>query len=144
MKNCVNASLVAYLQAQLSLLIIIGPIGQIATTQPTTQDNLKQLGVVLLSVRKNHHTTKPHHYHVITFKAVQSNLGSWFLVCNLNITQLEEIWKTTSIFLKMKDLNNFENGRRPQYFWKCKTTSIFLKMEDDLNIFENVRRPQYF
>ena len=35
-------------------------------------------------------------------------------------------WKTTSIFLKMEDdLNFFENGRRPQ-------------------IFENGRRPQLF
>ena len=103
------------------------------------------VGVVLLSVKKKtaHHTAPNHH--VITFKAVQSNLGSWFSVCNLNITQLEEIWMTTSIFLKMEeDLNIFENGRRPQYLWKFKTTSIFLKVEDNLNIFENVRRPQYF
>ena len=32
------------------------------------------------------------------------------------------------------DLNFFENGRRPQYFCKWKTTSIF---------FENIRRPQF-
>jgi hypothetical protein len=32
-------------------------------------------------------------------------------------THLEEIWKTTSIFLKIEDnLNIFENGRRPQFF----------------------------
>ena len=30
----------------------------------------------------------------------------------------------------------FENGRRPQYFWKWKTTSIFLKIEYDINIFQ--------
>ena len=71
-------------------------------------------------------------------------------------------WKTTSnslegklIFCKQPNcnptrlykednLNIFENGRWPQYFWKWKTTSIFLKMEDNLNIFENGRRPQYF
>ena len=35
------------------------------------------------------------------------------------------------------NLNIIENGRRPQYFWKWKTTSIFLKIEDDLDIFEN-------
>ena len=82
-------------------------------------------------------------------------------------------WKMNSIFLKMEDdlkssskqprklifgkqpyynltrrniednLNIFENGRRPQYFWKLKTTSIFLKMEDNLNIFENGTWPQY-
>ena len=27
---------------------------------------------------------------------------------------------------------------------KWKTTSIFLKMEDDLNFFENGRQPQFF
>ena len=41
------------------------------------------------------------------------------------------------------NLNIIENGRQPQYFWKWKTTSIFLKMEDDLNIFDNGIRPQY-
>ena len=46
-------------------------------------------------------------------------------------------------FVKMEDdLNIFENGRQPHFFlkkwmmtyifWKWKTTSIFLKMEDDL------------
>jgi hypothetical protein len=40
--------------------------------------------------------------------------------------QLDEIWKTTSIFLKIEDdLNFFEKGRRPQFF-------------------ENGRRPQFF
>ena len=29
-------------------------------------------------------------------------------------------------------LQNFENVRQPQNFWKCKTTSKDLKMEDDL------------
>ena len=37
------------------------------------------------------------------------------------------------IFFKMEDdLNFFENGRRPQNFRKWKTTSIFLKMEDNI------------
>jgi hypothetical protein len=34
-----------------------------------------------------------------------TNLGSWFSVCNLIITQLEE-----------DNLNIFENGRLPQFF----------------------------
>jgi hypothetical protein len=33
------------------------------------------------------------------------------------------------------DLNFFENGRRPHFFFKWKTTSIILKMEDDLIFF---------
>ena len=45
------------------------------------------------------------------------------------------------------------NGRQPQYFVKCKTTSIFwqvedninfLKIEYDLNILANGKRPQQF
>ena len=33
-----------------------------------------------------------------------------------------------------EDIIMFENGRRPQLFWKWKTTSITWKMEDDLNL----------
>ena len=32
------------------------------------------------------------------------------------------------------DQNILANGRRPQYLDKWKTTSVFLKMEEDLNI----------
>ena len=38
---------------------------------------------------------------------VLGNLGSWFLVCNIVSTQLDEKWKTLSIFLKMEDYFNF-------------------------------------
>ena len=65
------------------------------------------------------------------------------MVCSLILTELYEIWKTTS--------NIFLNGRRPQLFlieddlnfFKWKTISIvfeikgdliFFKLEDDLNI----------
>ena len=47
---------------------------------------------------------------------VQGNLGSWFSVCHLILTQLDEIWKTTSMFLKMVDDLNF------------------FQMENDLNL----------
>ena len=97
---------------------------------------------------------------LVTCWAVLSYIGSWFSVCNTILTQLHEIWKTTSIFLEKEDkLLFFEKRRRPQFFWKWKTTlffwkwkttsifwkwktttifwkwkmtSIFLKMEDDL------------
>ena len=87
------------------------------------QPKTKSPGVVLISVRKTtpHHTTPG----MITIQAVLGNPGSCFLVCSLILTQLEEIWKTTSIFLKMEDDLNF-----------------VLKKEDDLNFFENGRRPQ--
>jgi hypothetical protein len=80
--------------------------------------------VVLLPVRK---TKPPPPHHVITFNAVQSNL---IFGMQPMITQLEEIWKTTSIFLKTEDdLNIFEKGRRPQFF----------SMKDDFNLFSNER-----
>ena len=38
---------------------------------------------------------------------------------------------------KMEDhLKKFENGRRPQKFWKWETTSKDLKVEDDLIFME--------
>ena len=59
-----------------------------------------------------------------------------------NQTTYMEIWKTTSIFLKMDhdlkflkmedDLHFLATGTRPN-FYKWKTTSIFVRMEDDLN-----------
>ena len=56
------------------------------------------------------------------------------------------------------DHSFFEKGRRSQFFFKWKITSIFLKIEDDLkkimqpktiknknnNVFENGRRPDFF
>ena len=36
-----------------------------------------------------------------------SNKWSWKLVCNIGSTQLDQIWRTTSIFLKMEDDFNF-------------------------------------
>ena len=54
---------------------------------------------------------------------VLGNLVSLFSVCNLISNQLEEIWKTTSIFLKMEyNLKFFSNGRQLQDFGKWKTT----------------------
>ena len=87
------------------------------------QPKTKSPGVVLLLLVRE---TTPHHHTtpgIITIRAVLGNLGSWFLVCSLILTQLEEIWKMTSIFLKLEeDINFFEKGRRPQCFWKWKTT----------------------
>jgi hypothetical protein len=85
------------------------------------------------------------------------SLGMLLLLCQTLIFQK---WKTTSMFSKMEDdlnfskmeddLNFFKNGRRPQFFFKgrrpqlfsngrqpqhlskCKMTSIFLLMEDNL------------
>ena len=52
-------------------------------------------------------------------------------------------WKTTSILSQMEDDINFISiGRRPQLYFKWKTTSILFQMEDDLNLFSNGRRPK--
>jgi hypothetical protein len=40
--------------------------------------------------------------------------------------------KQAFYFLMEDNLNLFNNGRRPQSFWNWKTTSIILKMEDNL------------
>jgi hypothetical protein len=48
------------------------------------------------------------------------------------------------IFWILKDKSIFRKKRRPHYFGKLKTTSIFWQMEDNLNILVNGRRPQYF
>ena len=38
----------------------------------------------------------------ITIRAVWGNIGSWFSVCNIILTQLDEIWWTTSTFFEWK------------------------------------------
>jgi hypothetical protein len=73
----------------------------------------------------------------------QGNLENWFLVCNIVSNELDEIWKTTSILLKI--------GRQPQLIGYSKTISFFfngrwpqlLLIEDDLNFFFNGRWPQF-
>ena len=65
-------------------------------TNKTKQKKKTLVGVVLLSV-------KTHHHHQGCIKQLPGNLGSWVLVCSLVITHLEEIWKTSLIFLKKED-----------------------------------------
>ena len=45
--------------------------------------------------------------------------GSWFLVWNLILTQLYELWKTSSIFLKIEDDLNFFQMEDNLYFVLC-------------------------
>ena len=42
------------------------------------------------------------------------------------------------------DLNFLANGRRPQFFGKWKTTSIFWEMEDNLSFLEIGRQTNFF
>jgi hypothetical protein len=53
------------------------------------------------------------------------------LVCNLILSQLDEIWKMTSIFLKMEDDLHFLKMEDNLFF--------FWKMEETLNFLENGR-----
>jgi hypothetical protein len=104
--------------------------------QSNQQHKTKQLGWCGIIIGKkttttphHHHTTPPPHHTTTTpewlhFKQLPGNLVSWVFVCSL-ISQLEEIWKTTSIFLKMEDDLNF-------LFLLRKTTLISLKTEEDL------------
>ena len=90
-----------------------------------------------------------------TFKALSGNSGSWFSVCNLILTQLDKLWKTTSIFLKIKDdLNflqmdddlNFVLGNivstQLDEIWK--KTSIFFEKGRQPQYYENGRQSQFF
>ena len=62
-----------------------------------------------------------------------ANIGSWSLVCNFVSTQLDEIWKTTSIgemednliFLTMEDDLKYLKIEDDLNFWKWKMTSFF-------------------
>ena len=65
----------------------------------------------------------------------KQKLSIWFLRHSGRRPQFFWRWKTTS---------NFANGRRHQLFCEWKTTSTFLWMELKLNFFLNGRRPQIF
>ena len=60
---------------------------------------------------------------------VLGNPRTWFSVCNLILTQLDEIWKTTSIFLKMEDDLDF-----CQMDWKFRVQSIIYNSYNQRNI----------
>jgi hypothetical protein len=97
-------------------------------------------------------------------KALSGDPESWLSVCNHILTQLDEIWKTTSIFLKMEDDLFFSsNWRQPQFYsrqprklifakqhclnptrWDMEDDHNFFLTEDDLFILENYRQPQLF
>ena len=62
-----------------------------AKQSKTKQNNF--CWVVILSVKKP--PPPPHHHHHPGYHYNLSNLRSWFLVCSLILTQLEEIWVTT-------------------------------------------------
>jgi hypothetical protein len=90
--------------------------------RPNQQPKTTLVGVVLLSVRRPHH----HHHNTlgpITIRAVLDNLGTSFWVCNLGLTQLDEIRKTTSIVLEMEDDLNFLKMEDDLIFLIWKTTS---------------------
>ena len=71
-------------------------------------------------------------------------LSNWkrptFFSLQIGKLELEEIWKTTSMFLKIEDNLNFLFQIEELELEKI--TSICLKMEDNLNILLNWRRPQ--
>ena len=106
--------------------VFLIPVFWYSCHNPT--NNPKQLktifvGVVLVSVRKPHHTTPPHHtgddYNLGSSRQSRKLIFGMQSYSNQNRTHMED------------DLNIFENGRQPQFFWKRKTTSI-LKMKEDL------------
>ena len=60
-----------------------------------------------------------------TFMALPGNLGSWLLVCNLILTQLDEIWRTIFIKTKLAEINwRHELLTEKCPSWKCKISRI--------------------
>jgi hypothetical protein len=86
--------------------------------------------VVLLSVRKPHHHTT---LGPITIWAVLDNLER-FSVCNLILTQIDEIRKMASILFKWKT-NSIYFGLEDELFFleMEENLNLSFKMEDDLN-----------
>ena len=68
----------------------------------------------------------------------QTTLTVWKMEDDLNLQEngrqcnLQKMEDNLNLQKMEDDLNIFANGRRPQYFSQCKTTSIFWKMEDNL------------
>ena len=84
--------------------------------------------------------------HTQTYRELPGNPGSWFSVCNLILIQLDELWKTTSIFfVNGRWPQFFPNGRWPQFCSRRPRELVFGMqpyfnptrwiMEDDLNFF---------
>ena len=77
------------------------------------QPKTKLPGLVLLLVLLDH--TTPHHPTpgIITIRAFLLNIG--FSVSNITLTQLDEVWKTTSILFLNGSRHKFSSrGRLPQ------------------------------
>jgi hypothetical protein len=60
---------------------------------------------------------------------------------NINTLQMEN---DLNMLRNIRKPCFFPIGRRPQYFAKWKTTSIFWHMEDDLNILESGTKTSLF
>ena len=109
------------------------------TVQPQPYSTSTQVGSDKV-ISWTTHTTLPKK----TFKALLDNLGSWFLVCKLILTQLDNIWKMTTIFLKMEDGLNFFQLEDNLIDFKCKTIFIFLGIWITTSMFDNVRWSNFF
>ena len=114
-----------------ALVFEVGRAGVSLQTPPFLNCHSRVWKIAMIKFKYCHSPTQPQHELVLdpphpgTFKALPGNLGSWFSVCNLILTQLErwpqkkmedylkkqKKWKTTS--KKMK-----KNGRRPIFFLK--------------------------
>ena len=80
------------------------------------------VGVELLSVRK---TTTQVSLH---FKSLRGNLGSCFLLCNINTPQLDKVLGDNLFFLNER-LPDFFKWKMTEFVCNWKTTSTFFKWE---------------
>ena len=94
-RKCMHWVKTHTLSTTISTIVLFARLSQVIVTAQL-QPNTKMVWP--------HNAVEPTHHPTTTdtLKALPGNLGSWFSVCNLILTQLDEIWKTTSIFLKWK------------------------------------------
>jgi hypothetical protein len=70
------------------------------TPRLPTQNNFCWCGII---IGNNHTTPQQQHHTGCNYDLGSSKQPCWFSVCRLILTQLDNIWKMTSIFLKMED-----------------------------------------
>ena len=65
-----------------------------------------------------------------------------FFICNLILTQLDEIWKNTWMFSKIEyELKYFVNGRRPHFFFNGRQSRYSFKWQKTSKKQCNLKQP---
>ena len=94
-----------------------------------TQNNICWCGIIIGHRHRRHHTGS--HYNLSSSRQPRKLIS----VCNLILTQLNEIWKTTSIFSKMEE---------DLIFLLIEDYLNYFQIEGNLNILVNWRKHHFF